>query len=72
VGAYARFASINDVYVLAFSNFSGHFKSSVMASMALLRCKQYFDGAEADGFAVGDCRFHQHGFYEGCNVKGGH
>jgi hypothetical protein len=72
VSAYARFASINDIHVLAFSNVPGHFKSSVMAGMALLRCKQHFDGAEAEDFAVGECRFHQYGFYEGCSVKGRH
>jgi hypothetical protein len=72
VSAYARFASANDVQVLAFGNFPGHFKSSVMAGLALLRCKQHFDGAEAGDFAVGECAFHGHGFYEECSTRKRH
>jgi hypothetical protein len=72
VSAYARFASANDIQVLAFSEFPAHFKSSVMAKLAFLRCKQHFDGAGAEDFAVGECRFHQHGFYEECSTRKRH
>jgi hypothetical protein len=71
VSAYARFASAKEIQVLAFSNFPEHFKSSVMVALGGLRCKQHVDGAGAEDFAVygGECRFHKHGFYEGCSTR---
>jgi len=71
VSAYARFATAHEIGKLAFSNYPGEFKSHVMKEMALLRARQHVDGAPAADFAVGECRFHGHGFYEPCSVRRG-
>ncbi|KAF2818644.1 hypothetical protein CC86DRAFT_399151 [Ophiobolus disseminans] len=71
VSAYARFATAHQIANIAFSNYPGEFKSHVMRDMALLRAKQHFDGAPAADFAVGECRFHMHGFYQSCSVRRG-
>lgn len=63
--SYARFATVDDIRVLAFSNYNIYFKSQVMQSMASLRISQHIDGVEAQDFVVGVCHFHTHGFYEG-------
>src|SRR5690242_14014903 len=41
--AYARFAAIHEVQVLAFSNYSWYFKSRIMHSMDSLRVSQHMD-----------------------------
>ncbi|CAO2652082.1 Nn.00g003650.m01.CDS01 [Neocucurbitaria sp. VM-36] len=67
--AYARFASVHDIQVLAVSNFPDTFKNGVMQALAPLRAKQHVYGNAAADFAVGECRFHTHGFYEACGMR---
>ncbi|KAF2628566.1 hypothetical protein BU25DRAFT_339544 [Macroventuria anomochaeta] len=64
--AYARFATVDEIRVLAFSNYNMYFKSQVMQSMAGMRTHQHMDGNEANNFVVGTCHYHTHGFYEAC------
>ncbi|KAF1359707.1 hypothetical protein EJ07DRAFT_76002, partial [Lizonia empirigonia] len=67
--AYARFATVNEIRILAFSNYSAYFKSQVMQSMAGLRTHQHLDGNAAKDFVVGTCYYHSHGFYEACTQR---
>jgi hypothetical protein len=69
VSAYARFASAREIELLAYSEYDARFKSAVMVRLGLLRGKQHVDGAAAEDFVIGECRFHGHGFYEACSVR---
>ncbi|KAH7068399.1 hypothetical protein BKA63DRAFT_581875 [Paraphoma chrysanthemicola] len=69
VAAYARFASVNEIGILAFSSVNGSFKSHVLKEMAGLRAKQHVDGVAAPDFVVSECRFHGHDFYAPCSLR---
>lgn len=67
--AYARFATVDEIRVLAFSNYNVYFQSQVMQSMASMRIHQHMDGNEANGFVVGLCHYHTYDFYEACTQR---
>ena len=67
---YARFATVDEIRVLAFSNYNAYFKSQVMQSMASMRTHQHMDGNAARDFVVGTCHYHTHGFYDACTQRG--
>jgi hypothetical protein len=69
VSAYARFASAHEISTLAFSHYSGEFKSHVMKELGLLRVTQHIDGVAAADFVRSECKFHAHGFYEPCSLR---
>lgn len=64
--AYTRFAFVDEIRVLAFSNYNVYFKSQVMQSMANMRTHQHMDGNAAKDFVVGTCHYHTHDFYDAC------
>lgn len=40
-----------------------------MVKVALLRGTQHVDGVGARDWAVGECAYHCHGFYEECSLR---
>lgn len=69
VGAYARFASSQEIDVLAFSKYPPDFLRHVLKDLALLRKAQHRDGMVSEEFAIADCPYHNHGFYGSCPLR---
>jgi hypothetical protein len=67
--AYARFASVHEIDVFAFSNYPGAFKSHILKQMASLRTTQHMDGVAAPDFVKMECNFHAHGPYDPCSLR---